>query len=180
MRGRSAAHIYKNAMSARRPFFPPTRFSLPTKISKTTPCKVAWWSRPGCFERSARKHFDTSGKSAALFHHRAICKTPRLSSWRPRIFDLNSTSRGPIEVVSEMHAEFPHVVLGAVYEARLPATEIWQPQHIQSGRVNDAAIVLQLSLAVEDPRIQPGIVRAEAGRPYHRANVHAQRESERR
>ena len=22
-----------------------------------------------------RKHFDTSGKSAALFHHRAICKT---------------------------------------------------------------------------------------------------------
>jgi len=22
----------------------PTRFSLPTKISKTTPCKVAWWS----------------------------------------------------------------------------------------------------------------------------------------
>jgi hypothetical protein len=22
------------------------------------------------------KHFDTSGKSAALFHHRAICKTP--------------------------------------------------------------------------------------------------------
>jgi hypothetical protein len=23
-----------------------------------------------------RKHFDTSGKSAALFHRRAICKTP--------------------------------------------------------------------------------------------------------
>jgi len=23
-----------------------------------------------------RKHFDTSGKSAALFHHHAICKTP--------------------------------------------------------------------------------------------------------
>jgi hypothetical protein len=22
----------------------PTRLSLPTKISKTTPCKVAWWS----------------------------------------------------------------------------------------------------------------------------------------
>ncbi len=77
-----------------------------------------------------------------------------------------------------MHAELPHVVLGAVYEARLPATEIWQPQRIQSGRVNDAAIVLQLSLAVEDPRIEPRIVRAEDGRPYHRANVHAQRESE--
>jgi hypothetical protein len=23
-----------------------------------------------------RKHFDTSGKSGALFHYRAICKTP--------------------------------------------------------------------------------------------------------
>src|SRR6267143_3219987 len=28
------------------------------------------------FELSLRKHFDTSGKSVALFHHRAICKTP--------------------------------------------------------------------------------------------------------
>jgi hypothetical protein len=51
----------------------PTRFSLPTKISKTTPCKVtggslAWMLYP-------RKHFDTSGKSAAPFHHRTICKT---------------------------------------------------------------------------------------------------------
>ena len=27
----------------------PTRLSLPTKISKTTPCKVAWWSPAGCF-----------------------------------------------------------------------------------------------------------------------------------
>src|ERR1700682_2295519 len=51
----------------------PTWLSLPTKISKTTPCKVtggslAWMLYP-------RKHFDMSGKSAAPFHHRAICKT---------------------------------------------------------------------------------------------------------
>src|ERR1700682_2537636 len=46
------------------------------KISKTTPCKVAWCRWHGCFERILRKHFDTSGKSGALFHHRAICKTP--------------------------------------------------------------------------------------------------------
>src|SRR5882762_10480583 len=54
----------------------PTWFSLPTKISKTTPCKVAWCRWHRCFERILRKHFDTSGKSAALLHHRAICKTP--------------------------------------------------------------------------------------------------------
>jgi len=38
-----------------------------------------------------------------------------------------------------MRAEFAHVVLGAVHEARLPAAKIGQPQHIQSRRVNDAA-----------------------------------------
>jgi hypothetical protein len=47
----------------------PTRCSLPTKISKTTPCKVKWGRWHGCF--SLRKHFDTSGKSPALLQHRA-------------------------------------------------------------------------------------------------------------
>jgi hypothetical protein len=58
----------------------PTRFSLPTKISKTTPCKVTGsleWMLP------PRKHFDTSGKSAAPFHHRAICKTAHGPAQRP-------------------------------------------------------------------------------------------------
>src|SRR5712691_11825416 len=50
----------------------PRSRTLPTKISKTTPCKVAGGRWHGCFERIPRKHFDTSGKSAALFHHRAI------------------------------------------------------------------------------------------------------------
>jgi hypothetical protein len=48
-------------------------FSLPTKISKTTPCKET--SRPPAGAIS-QKHFDTSGKSPAQLHHRAICKTP--------------------------------------------------------------------------------------------------------
>ena len=42
----------------------------PTKISKTTPCKVAGDRRDG--RRSLRKQFDTSGKSAARFYHRVI------------------------------------------------------------------------------------------------------------
>jgi hypothetical protein len=53
----------------------PTWFSLPTKISKTTPCKVAGRSLAGMLWAIPRKHSDTSGKSAALFHRRAICKT---------------------------------------------------------------------------------------------------------
>jgi hypothetical protein len=47
----------------------PPRLPLPTKISKTTPCKDTSRRRRGCF--SPQKHFDTSGKSPALMHHRA-------------------------------------------------------------------------------------------------------------
>jgi hypothetical protein len=46
--------------------------SLPTKISKTTPCKVASRSLAGMLRAIPRKHFDTSGKSAALFHPRSL------------------------------------------------------------------------------------------------------------
>jgi len=45
---------------------------LPTKISKTTPCKVAGGRRQGRFGPI----LDTSGKSAALLHHRTIRETP--------------------------------------------------------------------------------------------------------
>jgi len=47
--------------------------ALAPKISKTTPCKVACQS-PAC--AIPRKDFDTSGKSPAMFHHRATGQTP--------------------------------------------------------------------------------------------------------
>ena len=47
------------------------RPGLPGKISKTTPCKVVGCCWQGCFQRSRDNIFDTSGKSAALFHHPA-------------------------------------------------------------------------------------------------------------
>ena len=69
-------------------------------------------------------------------------------------------------VAGEMRAEFAHVVLGTVHEARLPAAKIGQPQHIQSRRVNDAAIVRQFALAVEDRRrCRCGITVRPGGRP---------------
>jgi hypothetical protein len=43
------------------------------KISKTTPCKVAGSSRHEVFRK---KGFDTSGKSGAFVHHRAIWQKP--------------------------------------------------------------------------------------------------------
>jgi hypothetical protein len=47
---------------------PQARRGCRTKISKTTPCKVAWQSLAYAIPR---RHFDTSGKSPVLFHHRA-------------------------------------------------------------------------------------------------------------
>jgi hypothetical protein len=46
---------------------------FPTKTSKTTPCKVE--KAAAGEDTGDTVPFDTSGKSAALFHHRAICKT---------------------------------------------------------------------------------------------------------
>jgi hypothetical protein len=46
---------------------------LESKISKTTPCKVAWQSLAGAI---SRKTFDTSGKSTALIYRRTFWKTP--------------------------------------------------------------------------------------------------------
>jgi hypothetical protein len=63
-----------------KPRFPaarPTRNSLPTKISKTTPCKVTESRRHGWL--APRKRFDTSGKSRAQLHRRAIRKSPMTS-----------------------------------------------------------------------------------------------------
>jgi hypothetical protein len=47
----------------------------PTKISKTTPCTVAGAHCMDVLSETPTR-FDTSGKSAALIHHLAICRTP--------------------------------------------------------------------------------------------------------
>jgi len=65
------------------------RAPLPTKISKTTPCKVTGWPRAGM--PPLRKQFDTSGKSAARFHGRALPLLQRPSNYRCT-FDLTMVS----------------------------------------------------------------------------------------
>lgn len=77
-----------------------------------------------------------------------------------------------------MRAKFAHIVFGAVYEARLATAQIGQAKHIQARRIDDAAIVLQRTLAVKDRYVQPGIIRAKTGRPDHRANMIAEHKRE--
>jgi len=55
---------------------------------------------------SLRKHFDTSGKSAALFHRRAICKTPMaLPDNGPFGAIAGKKSLPTIEVAPARHSE---------------------------------------------------------------------------
>jgi len=50
-----------------------------------------------------------------------------------------------------MRRDFAHIVLGSVDEARLALAQKGQAQHIESRRVDDAAIVAQVAPAVEEP-----------------------------
>jgi hypothetical protein len=68
---------------------------------------------------SLQKHFDTSGKSGALFHHRVICKTPM--ALPDNVFFgaiAGKKSLPTIEVAPARHSEGPPRALPS--RARLP------------------------------------------------------------
>ena len=58
-------------------------------------------------------------------------------------------------MIGKVSAQFPHVVLGAVYEARFAAAQKGQPEDIQAGRIDDPPIVPELAFAVEYRDVQP-------------------------
>jgi hypothetical protein len=62
----------------------------PTKISKTTPCTVAWRRWHGCFTRE--NILTRPGKSPALFHHRAICRAADGAAHRIAVSSIHSGS----------------------------------------------------------------------------------------
>ncbi len=79
-----------------------------------------------------------------------------------------------------MFAEIARVVAGAVEEDGFAAAQEWHAHQVHAGRVDDAAVVTDLALAIEHRHIEPRIVGAEAGRPDDRPDVsageiHAQR-----
>ena len=80
------------------------------KISKTTPCKVAWWSPAWAIPQ---RHFDTSGKSPANFHHRVIRKTP-VPPARHRAFrrDGRQQSLCTVEVAPARHSQRDSILSG--------------------------------------------------------------------
>jgi hypothetical protein len=75
------------------------------------------------------------------------------------------------EVRGQLGAQVPGVVLCAVDEARLAAPQERQSHHVHPRRVDDAAIVAQPALAIEDGDVEPRVIRPEAGGPDDRPDL---------
>ena len=78
-----------------------------------------------------------------------------------------------IEIAREMLDQVARVVFGAVDEGRLAAPEHRQSDRIQPGRIDDAAVVPQVALAIDDRHVEPAVVGAKAGRPDDRPDLAA-------
>jgi len=67
-----------------------------------------------------------------------------------------------------MRAQIARVVAGAVDQGRLAAPQELHPHEVDAGRADDAAVMRDVALAVEDWQLQPGIIRPVAGGPNDR------------
>ena len=72
-----------------------------------------------------------------------------------------------------MGCNITNVVLDAMDEARLAAAQHRQAQYIQSRSVDDAAIVPQVTLAVEHGYVEQTVIGAKPGRPDDCSNTGA-------
>src|SRR3990170_4760687 len=87
-------------------------------------------------------------------------------------------ARSTGKIAGEVIDDVPGVVLRAMDEGRFATTEDRQPHRIQPWRIDDAAVVPQMPLPIDDGNIQPAVVRAKAGCPDDRTDL-AAREVER-
>ncbi len=80
-----------------------------------------------------------------------------------------SYARG--QVGGQVFRDIAGIIRGTRDETRIAPPEERQAQHVKSGRLaDDAAVVLQLSLAVEHRHVQETEVRLESRGPDDRAN----------
>ena len=79
-----------------------------------------------------------------------------------------------------MRAQIARVVAGTVDQCGLSAPQELHPHQVHAGRADDAAVMTDHALAVENRQLQPGIIRPIAGGPDDRLDpaldeVHAER-----
>src|SRR5439155_8553418 len=91
--------------------------------------------------------------------------------WRSRLRRSGVARRETtIEAGGEMFAQVASVGRGAVDETGLASSQKGNSHQVHPRRLDHAAVVPDATLAVEHGQVQPGIVRAITGRPYHGAN----------
>ena len=70
-----------------------------------------------------------------------------------------------------MRAQIASVVTSAIDQRGLAAPQELHPHEVDAGRADDAAVMRDVALAVENWQLQPGIIRSVAGGPksvgYH-------------
>jgi len=85
--------------------------------------------------------------------------------------DPSLDPRGAIKMGGEVRSEFVHVILRAMDEARLPSPQDGQSDRIQPWRIDDSAIVPQVSLAIDHGNIEPAVVRVKSRGPHDGADL---------
>ena len=68
-----------------------------------------------------------------------------------------------------MRGNVADVVFRAMNEARFAAAHEVEPERIETGHVDDSALVTQATFPVQRRYVQPGMVGSEASGPDHRA-----------
>src|SRR5262245_66304177 len=74
-----------------------------------------------------------------------------------------------LEVRHKVRGDVADVVFRAMNEARFAAAHEVEPERIETGYVDDAALVTQTTFPIQRRYVQPGMVGSEASGPDHRA-----------
>src|SRR5262249_56388433 len=104
----------------------------------------------------------STGRSRAASATTCRRKLPRLL--RRRLWTL-------VEKLREMRDDVPRVVFRTVDETRFAPAQERQTEDVETWRVDDAAVVAEAALLVEDRHVQPAVVGTEARRPHDRMNL---------
>src|SRR4030095_16183548 len=83
------------------------------------------------------------------------------------------TQRRTRQVPGKVLRHVARIVFDAVNERRLAPAQHREPECIQAWTLDDAAIVLQGSLLVDDRDVQPAVIRPKPGRPHDRTDLAA-------
>src|SRR5262245_15369063 len=111
---------------------------------------------------------------------RLVCAWARLHAVDEAVRSSAQPSSGVVEIGGEMRAQVASIVTGAVDQRGFAAPQELHPHEVDAGRTDNAAVVRDVALTIENRQLQPGIVWSVTGGPNDRLDaalneVHAER-----